>query len=67
MFELDVSRPQEELDAKAREIWEIYGKVDVLVNNAGYIDAGLVEEITSVLPPSYTALTVLTDHPASPF
>ncbi|KAL4981925.1 hydroxybutyrate dehydrogenase [Aspergillus falconensis] len=46
VVELDVSRPQEELDAKAREIWEIYGKVDVLVNNAGYIDAGIVEEVT---------------------
>lgn len=50
MVELDVSRPQEELDAKAREIWEIYGKVDVLVNNAGYIDAGIVEEITLACP-----------------
>ncbi|KAJ5722282.1 hydroxybutyrate dehydrogenase [Penicillium malachiteum] len=30
VFELDVSQPQEELDAKAREIWQIYGKVDVL-------------------------------------
>ncbi|KAJ6035838.1 hydroxybutyrate dehydrogenase [Penicillium herquei] len=46
VFELDVSRPQEELDAKALEIWEIYGKVDVLVNNAGYIDVGIVEETT---------------------
>ncbi|GKZ36210.1 hypothetical protein AbraIFM66950_007207 [Aspergillus brasiliensis] len=46
VFELDVSQPQEALDAKACEIWEIYGKVDVLVNNAGYIDAGIVEEIT---------------------
>ncbi|RAH48568.1 NAD(P)-binding protein [Aspergillus brunneoviolaceus CBS 621.78] len=46
VFELDVSSSQEELDTKAREIWEIFGKVDVLVNNAGYIDAGIFEEIT---------------------
>ncbi|PYI29078.1 short-chain oxidoreductase [Aspergillus indologenus CBS 114.80] len=46
VFELDVCSPQEELDITAREIWQIYGKVDVLVNNAGYIDMGIVEEIS---------------------
>ncbi|RAH66280.1 NAD(P)-binding protein [Aspergillus aculeatinus CBS 121060] len=46
VYELDVCHPQEELDTRAREIWQIYGKVDVLVNNAGYIDMGIVEEIS---------------------
>jgi NAD(P)-dependent dehydrogenase (short-subunit alcohol dehydrogenase family) len=45
VFELDVTAPQQELDSKAKEIWDIYGHVDVLVNNAGYIDAGILEEI----------------------
>ncbi|PWY84875.1 hydroxybutyrate dehydrogenase [Aspergillus heteromorphus CBS 117.55] len=43
VFDLDGTTPQDELNAKAREIWDIYRKVDVLINNAGYIDAGIVE------------------------
>lgn len=49
VLELDVTATQETLDAKAKQAWEIYGRVDVLVNNAGYIDAGTVEEIRLVL------------------
>ncbi|KAI9929302.1 hypothetical protein ASPWEDRAFT_538219 [Aspergillus wentii DTO 134E9] len=45
VMELDVTAPQEELNQKAQEAWEIYGKVDVLVNNAGYIEAGVLEEL----------------------
>ncbi|KAJ5758549.1 hypothetical protein N7520_005705 [Penicillium odoratum] len=44
-IELDVLTPQEELNAKAKEAWAIYGQVDVLVNNAGYIEAGIFEEL----------------------
>lgn len=45
VLELDVTAPAEVLNAKAKEAWSIYGKVDVLVNNAAYIDAGIFEEI----------------------
>jgi NAD(P)-dependent dehydrogenase (short-subunit alcohol dehydrogenase family) len=44
-LELDVTAPQEELNAKAKEAWNLYGQVDVLVNNAGYIEAGILEEL----------------------
>lgn len=47
-LELDVTASQEELNAKAREAWEIYGQVDVLVNNAGYVEAGIFEELEYV-------------------
>jgi NAD(P)-dependent dehydrogenase (short-subunit alcohol dehydrogenase family) len=45
VLEIDVKAPKEELNAKAKEAWSIYGQIDVLVNNAGYIDAGILEEI----------------------
>ncbi|KAJ5712681.1 hypothetical protein N7493_009149 [Penicillium malachiteum] len=44
-LELDVLASQEDLNAKAREAWEIYGRVDVLINNAGYVEAGIFEEL----------------------
>ncbi|KAJ6024243.1 hypothetical protein N7540_005040 [Penicillium herquei] len=44
-LELDVLASQEDLNAKAREAWEIYGQVDVLINNAGYVEAGIFEEL----------------------
>ena len=37
ILDLDVSKPPEELTAKMEEALEIYGGIDVLVNNAGYI------------------------------
>lgn len=49
VLELDVAATQETLNAKAKQAWEIYGHVDVLVNNAGYLDAGTFEEIRLVL------------------
>lgn len=45
VMELDVTISAEVLNAKAKQAWGIYGKVDVLVNNAAYIDAGIFEEI----------------------
>ncbi|KAK4862005.1 hypothetical protein LT330_003143 [Penicillium expansum] len=45
VMELDVTATAEVLNAKAKEAWAIYGKIDVLVNNAAYIDAGVFEEI----------------------
>lgn len=44
VLDLDITAPQAELDAKVKEAISIYGNLDVLVNNAGYIEAGLVEE-----------------------
>ena len=45
ILDLDVTAPQAELDAKVKEALSIYGVIDVLVNNAGYIEAALVEEL----------------------
>jgi NAD(P)-dependent dehydrogenase (short-subunit alcohol dehydrogenase family) len=45
VLDLDVTAPQVEIDAKIKEALAIYGGIDVLVNNAGYIEAGIIEEI----------------------
>ncbi|KAJ5107003.1 hypothetical protein N7456_003678 [Penicillium angulare] len=45
VLELDITASQEELNEKAKEAWDIYGRIDVLVNNAGSVKGGLVEEI----------------------
>lgn len=45
VLELDVTSPQEQLDEIAKTAWEIYGHIDVLVNNAGYIEGGILEEM----------------------
>ncbi|KAJ5804868.1 hypothetical protein N7474_010755 [Penicillium riverlandense] len=45
-MQLDVTVSQSELDRKAEEAIEVYGRVDVLVNNAGYTQFGTVEETT---------------------
>jgi hypothetical protein len=46
---LDVTDSQPELDAKVQEALKIYDGIDVLINNAGYIEAGLIEDIRSVI------------------
>ena len=48
ILDLDITAPQPELDAKVQEALGIYGGLDVLVNNAAYIEAALFEEATSV-------------------
>ena len=45
ILDLDVAAPQHDLDIKIQEAIAIYGSIDVLVNNAGYIEAGMVEEV----------------------
>lgn len=50
ILDLDVSIPPAEINAKVEEALKIYGTVDVLVNNAGYIESAPVEELTYVSP-----------------
>ncbi|KAI1414544.1 NAD(P)-binding protein [Hypoxylon sp. FL1857] len=45
ILDLDVTLPQAKIEKKFKEAWDIYGTIDVLVNNAGYIQCGAVEEI----------------------
>lgn len=45
ILELDVTAKQSELDAVIEKALNIYDGIDVLVNNAGYIEAGFVEEL----------------------
>ena len=52
-LELDVCRPQATLDSKIQDALAIYGDIDVLVNNAGYIEAGLLEDIRYKLLTSF--------------
>ena len=45
---MDVNASLDELHAAAKKAVDIYGRVDVIVNNAGYIEPGTIEEITLV-------------------
>ncbi|KAI0315271.1 hypothetical protein OF83DRAFT_366130 [Amylostereum chailletii] len=45
-LELDVTAPIEELHEVAKRVVAIYGRVDVVVNNAGYMVTGALEENT---------------------
>jgi NAD(P)-dependent dehydrogenase (short-subunit alcohol dehydrogenase family) len=46
LLKLDVTSPLEELQAIAKEAASVHGRIDVLVNNAGYIEMGTIEETT---------------------
>jgi NAD(P)-dependent dehydrogenase (short-subunit alcohol dehydrogenase family) len=43
--ELDVTMPERELAARVREAIAQMGRIDVLVNNAGFVMSGVWEEI----------------------
>lgn len=47
-LDLDVQAPQAELDRIIEEALKIYGGIDVLVNNAAYIEVGVLEELRRV-------------------
>lgn len=47
ILDLDVTAPAAEIQTKISEAWEIYpGGIDVVVNNAGFIVSGAIEELT---------------------
>ncbi|KAI8951070.1 NAD(P)-binding protein [Xylaria longipes] len=47
ILELDVTAPISEIEAKVADAWALYPDgIDVVVNNAGYILSGAVEELT---------------------
>lgn len=45
VMDLDVTLPPQELDAKVQAALAVYGGIDVLVNNAGYIESSPLEEL----------------------
>ncbi|KAJ7611420.1 putative short-chain oxidoreductase [Mycena polygramma] len=45
-LQLDVTAPPSELATFAKTAWDIYGQVDFLINNAGYLQGGAIEENT---------------------
>ncbi|KAL2816689.1 hypothetical protein BJX63DRAFT_441443 [Aspergillus granulosus] len=46
VLQLDVTSPQSELNAKAAEAIAIFGRVDVLVNNAAFTQFGFLEDMS---------------------
>ncbi|KAL8761723.1 MAG: hypothetical protein Q9184_002198, partial [Pyrenodesmia sp. 2 TL-2023] len=44
ILDLDMSASESDIQAKAREALSIYGGIDVLVHNAGYVEVGFVED-----------------------
>jgi NAD(P)-dependent dehydrogenase (short-subunit alcohol dehydrogenase family) len=45
VLDLDVTASHAEIDSIIDEAIKIYGVIDVLVNTAGYIEAGMVDKI----------------------
>jgi NADP-dependent 3-hydroxy acid dehydrogenase YdfG len=46
ILDLDVTSSPEVIKAKTDEAWGIHDGIDVVVNNAGYILSGAIEELT---------------------
>ena len=51
VYSLDVTAPIAEIKKVVAQILEDVGSVDVLVNNAGYVHAGMIEETRFVVFP----------------
>lgn len=49
VFEVDINQSPEVLNVFAQEILNEFGKIDMLVNNAGYTQMGTIEETGYVL------------------
>lgn len=45
-LQLDVTATQEDLDTRIAEAIKMFGQIDVLVNNAGYVLSGVWEELS---------------------
>ena len=48
ILDLDLTWPQQGIDDAIRQAIDAYGGINVLVNNAGYLEAGLVEDVRYV-------------------
>lgn len=46
LLDLDVTGPKTEIEAKMQEAIAIYGHIDILINNAGYVSMGFCEEVS---------------------
>lgn len=60
ILELDVTSPEDVITAKINEAWEIYGGIDVIVNNAGFLAIGAFEDTLCVHPTPRVIRTLLT-------
>ena len=59
LLELDVTSPQPVIDHQIDKALQLYGRIDVLVNNAGYMMGGFVEELTYVWENTYPSIMPL--------
>ena len=48
LITLDVTELEESIRQKLDSAWDVWGRIDVLVNNAGYVTKCLIEEAGSV-------------------
>jgi NADP-dependent 3-hydroxy acid dehydrogenase YdfG len=45
VLQLDITSDQEQLDSSMKEALAVYGHIDVLVNNAAYVQLGTLEDV----------------------